>query len=244
MLRTAGLRRAARLPRPRTSTIRYNSSHPEGHNSHTNNAHATFPPPLQGDGKARTPPSLLNHPQSPSPIPSIPSSVYAYVHISFPSATSDTYVGLMSPGIRTTLIWFGVTYAFYCLEKYLMAKNGRGIIHGWLTDKVDKGWTQEEYYARIEGARQTTKEHYEFSQRPIIRTNHPEYFPPPPFTPCPLFVWPRLFGPSGSDSPRPVCWSGFWGLCSGVAVWVWTELFKRKDTILIVGVPIWRVLMD
>jgi hypothetical protein len=58
-----------------------------------------------------------------------------------------------------------------------MAKNGRGIIHGWLTDKVDKGWTQEEYFARIEGARQATKEHYEFSQRPIIRTNHPEYVP-------------------------------------------------------------------
>lgn len=117
----------------------------------------------------------------------------------------------MSPGIRTTLIWFGVTYAFYCLEKYLMAKNGRGIIHGWLTDKVDKGWTQEEYYARIEGARQTTKEHYEFSQRPIIRTNHPEYAP---FTPFPLV---------------PVCLAHvevtlhvrFVGLGSGDCVLVW-----------------------
>ena len=136
----------------------------------------------------------------------------------------------MSPGIRTTLIWFGVTYAFYCLEKYLMAKNGRGIIHGWLTDKVDKGWTQEEYYARIEGARQTTKEHYEFSQRPIIRTNHPEYPPPPPFTP---FLWPhvRFLG------SVVLVWL-FWVALAG------TELLKRQERILIVGVPIWRVLMD
>jgi len=117
----------------------------------------------------------------------------------------------MSPGIRTTLIWFGVTYAFYCLEKYLMAKNGRGIIHGWLTDKVDKGWTQEEYYARIEGARQTTKEHYEFSQRPIIRTNHPEYGP----------LVPRLLGPLFPVCLAPRAGERVVGAGSGDCVLVW-----------------------
>jgi hypothetical protein len=129
----------------------------------------------------------------------------------------------MSPGIRTTLIWFGVTYAFYCLEKYLMAKNGRGIIHGWLTDKVDKGWTQEEYYARIEGARQTTKEHYEFSQRPIIRTNHPEYFPPPP---SPLV--PCLFGPVCLAPVAVTPHVRFVGVGSGDCVLVWLFGFGRS----------------
>ena len=91
---------------------------------------------------------------------------------------SDDVLALMTPGILTTMIIFGGAYAFYTYENYLIAKNGRGIIHGWLTDKVADGWDPEEYHAAIEDARQRTKQHYELSQRPIVRTIYPEYGPP------------------------------------------------------------------
>src|SRR5579859_4103974 len=89
----------------------------------------------------------------------------------------------MTRGIITTMALFGAAYALYSYETYLIRKSGHGIIHGWLTDKIEDGWERDEYLARIEGARQSMKQHYELSQRPIIRTNYPEYtpLPLPPF---------------------------------------------------------------
>jgi hypothetical protein len=87
----------------------------------------------------------------------------------------------MTPGITTTLILFGALYAFYALERSVAKKNdGVGVLHS-IIERLDrkraaKEMSPETYFAMIEEARQRTKEHYEFSQGPVYRTNYPEYF--------------------------------------------------------------------
>jgi hypothetical protein len=86
----------------------------------------------------------------------------------------------MTRGITRTLTLFGALYAFYSLERSVARKNdGVGILHS-IIERLDRKRaaneiSSETYFAMIEDARQRTKEHYEFSQSPVYRTNYPEY---------------------------------------------------------------------
>lgn len=81
---------------------------------------------------------------------------------------------------------------------------------------------QDEYLAQIEETRQVTKAHYNLAQRPIYRTNYPEYVPESvrSFTKH-RFEW-------------IVCFVGF----------SWFLSFVGLDGILILGGRILRILMD
>ena len=65
---------------------------------------------------------------------------------------------------------------FYLFDKRVAARNdGYGIMQ-WIGDKTfEKGVPPEVFSAMIEETRQQTKEHYELSQRPIVRISYPEY---------------------------------------------------------------------
>jgi hypothetical protein len=86
----------------------------------------------------------------------------------------------MTPGVIKSLVLTGGLYLFYTLDRSVAKKNdGMGIIHS-LVERLDRKrasteMTPEEYFAMIESARQRTKEHHESSQRPIYRSNYPEY---------------------------------------------------------------------
>ena len=65
---------------------------------------------------------------------------------------------------------------FYLFDKRVAARNdGCGIMQ-WIDDKTfEKGVSPEVFSAMIEETRQQTKEHYELTQRPIVRISYPEY---------------------------------------------------------------------
>ncbi|SRR5579859_3338410 len=84
----------------------------------------------------------------------------------------------MTPGIRMTLTILAISFGLIKLELYIQETTGKGLLHGWFKELIIMDEAQDEYLAHVEQSRQMTKAHYNLSQRPIYRTNYPEYVPP------------------------------------------------------------------
>jgi hypothetical protein len=94
-----------------------------------------------------------------------------------PSVNMLIMTGLMSPGILRSMALIGGFYLLYLYDRRVADRNnGVGIIKAFGNKVWQEGEDPMVTKALMEEKRQALMQHFEMSQRPIVRLSHPEYF--------------------------------------------------------------------